>query len=46
MILAIECGTTLDLDAHGPDAEEAVAALTGLLGAGLEGPVGRGAAAA
>jgi phosphocarrier protein HPr len=46
VILAIECGTTLDLDAHGPDAEEAVAALSGLIVAGLDGSVGRGVAAA
>ena len=46
VILAAECGTTLDIVAHGPDAEEAVAALTGLLGAGLDGSVGRAAAAA
>lgn len=25
--LAAECGTTLDIEAHGPDAEDAVAAL-------------------
>ena len=44
--LAAECGTTLDFVAHGPDAEEAVAALTDLIGAGLDGSVSRGAAAA
>jgi phosphotransferase system HPr (HPr) family protein len=45
VVLAIECGTTLDIVAHGPDAEEAIAALTGLIGTGLEGSVERGAAA-
>jgi phosphotransferase system HPr (HPr) family protein len=45
VVLAIECGTTLDIVAHGPDAEEAVAALTNLVIAGLDGPVGRAAAA-
>jgi phosphocarrier protein HPr len=44
--LAAECGTTLDIEAQGPDAEEAVAALAGLLVAGLDGSVVRGAAAA
>ena len=44
--LAAECGTTLDIVAHGPDAEEAVAALSGLIVAGLDGTVGRGVAAA
>jgi phosphocarrier protein HPr len=44
--LAAECGTTLDIEAHGPDAEEAVAALAGLLVAGLDGTAVRGAAAA
>jgi phosphocarrier protein HPr len=39
--LAAECGTTLDIVAHGPDAEEAVTALTDL----LSGSVGRTAAA-
>ena len=43
--LAAECGTTLDIVAHGPDAEEAVTALTDLIGAGLDGSVGRTAAA-
>jgi phosphocarrier protein HPr len=46
MALAAECGTTLELVAHGPDAEEAVSALTDLIGAGLDGSVIRGAAAA
>jgi phosphocarrier protein HPr len=45
VILAAECGTTLDIVAHGPDAEEAVIALTDLIGAGLDGSVGRTAAA-
>jgi phosphotransferase system HPr (HPr) family protein len=40
--LAIECGTTLDIVAHGPDAGAAVAALAVLIGAG----VGRKVAAA
>jgi phosphocarrier protein HPr len=34
--LAAECGTALDIEAQGPDAEEAVAALAGLIGAGLD----------
>lgn len=29
--LAAECGTTLDLEARGPDAEAAIAALSGLV---------------
>jgi phosphocarrier protein HPr len=33
--LAAECGTTLDIEARGPDAEEAVIALADLIGAGL-----------
>jgi phosphocarrier protein HPr len=45
MTLAAGCGTTLEFVAHGPDAEEAVAALTGLI-AGLDGCVNRGVAAA
>jgi phosphocarrier protein HPr len=44
--LAAECGTTLDIVAQGPDAEEAVAALSGLIVAGLDGSAGRGVAAA
>jgi len=45
--LAAGCGTTLDLVAHGPDAEEAIAALSNLLlGAGLGGAVTHGTAAA
>lgn len=30
-ILAAECGVTLDIEAHGPDAEDAVTALAGLV---------------
>ncbi len=44
--LAAGCGTPLDIVAHGPDAEEAVAALTELIGAGPNASVGRGVAAA
>jgi phosphocarrier protein HPr len=44
--LGAECGTTLEFEAHGPDAEQAVAALTGLLGDGFDGSVSRGVAAA
>jgi phosphocarrier protein len=33
LTLAAECGTRLDLEARGTDAEEAVAALTGLIAA-------------
>jgi phosphocarrier protein HPr len=33
--LAAECGTTLDLEAHGPDAEEALTALADLVAAGF-----------
>src|SRR4051794_4500044 len=33
--LAAECGTTLDLEALGPDAEEALAALAELVAAGF-----------
>jgi phosphocarrier protein HPr len=33
--LAAECGTTLDLEARGPDAEEALAALADLVAAGF-----------
>jgi phosphocarrier protein HPr len=44
--LAAGCGTTLDIVAHGPDAEQAVAGLTDLLVADLGGSVGRAAAAA
>src|SRR5262249_58998559 len=40
--LGAECDTTLEFVAHGPDAEGAVAALTDLIGAGFDGPVGRG----
>lgn len=35
-ILAAGCGTTLDIAAHGPDAEEAVSALADLIIAGLD----------
>jgi phosphocarrier protein len=34
--LAAECGTTLDIEAHGPDAEEAAAALAELFVAELD----------
>jgi phosphocarrier protein HPr len=43
--LAAECGTMLDIVAHGPDAEEAVNALVELIGHGLDGSVARTAAA-
>jgi phosphocarrier protein HPr len=33
--LAAECGSTLDLEARGPDAEEAIAALADLVAAGF-----------
>ena len=33
--LAAECGTTLDLEARGPDGEEALAALADLVAAGF-----------
>jgi phosphotransferase system HPr (HPr) family protein len=46
LVLAIECGTTLEFVAHGPDAEQAVAALTGLICAGLDDSMSRGTAAA
>lgn len=32
--LAAECGTTIEIEAHGPDAEAAVTALAGLILAG------------
>lgn len=35
--LAAECGATLDIEAHGPDAHEAVAALADLIIAELDG---------
>ncbi len=44
--LAAECGTTLEIVARGPDAEGAVAALTDLIGAGLDDAGSRGMAAA
>ena len=34
--LAAECGTPLDIEAHGPDAEDAVADLADLILAGLD----------
>jgi phosphocarrier protein HPr len=43
--LAAECGTMLDIVAHGPDAEEAVTALADLICNGLAGSVARTAAA-
>jgi phosphocarrier protein HPr len=43
--LVAECGATLDIVAQGADAEEAVTALTDLIGAGLDGSAGRTAAA-
>ncbi len=43
--LVADCGTTLEIVAHGPDAEEAVRAVTDLIGAGLDGSVGRTVAA-
>jgi phosphotransferase system HPr (HPr) family protein len=46
VVLAAGCGSTLDLVAHGPDAEQAVAALSRLLRGGLGGAVTQGAAAA
>ena len=45
LVLAAGCGTTLDIVAHGPDAEQAVAALSQLLGGGPSGAVTHGAAA-
>jgi phosphocarrier protein len=36
MALAAACGTTLEIQGRGPDAEEAVAALAALIGAGFE----------
>lgn len=36
MALAAACGTTLEIEARGPDAEEAVADLAALIGAGFE----------
>jgi phosphotransferase system HPr (HPr) family protein len=46
LVVVAGCGTTLDIVAHGPDAEQAVAALTRFFVAGLDGPVGRAVAAA
>ena len=34
--LAAECGTTLEIEAHGPDAEDAVADLADLIASGLD----------
>jgi phosphocarrier protein HPr len=45
VILAAECGTTLEIVAHGPDAEDAVTALTDLILAGSDHSVSRTAAA-
>jgi phosphotransferase system HPr (HPr) family protein len=45
LVLAAGCGTTLDIVAHGPDAEQAVAALGKLLGGEPGGAVTHGAAA-
>jgi phosphocarrier protein HPr len=36
MVLAAACGTMLEIEARGPDAEEAVAALAALIGTGFE----------
>lgn len=44
--LAAGCGTPLDIVAHGPDAEQAVAPLCRLLGAAFGEAVNHGAAAA
>jgi phosphotransferase system HPr (HPr) family protein len=43
--LVAECGTALEIVAHGPDAEEAVTALAGMIGAGLDCSVSRTVAA-
>ena len=43
--VAAEFGTTLDIVAQGPDAEEAANALGDLIGAWVDGSVGRTAAA-
>ena len=45
VVLAAGSGTTLDIVAYGPDAEQAVAALSQLLGGGLGEAVTHGAAA-
>jgi phosphotransferase system HPr (HPr) family protein len=45
VVLAAGCGTTLDIVVQGPDAEQAVAALSKLLGGGLGASVTQGAAA-
>jgi phosphocarrier protein HPr len=44
--LAAGCGTPLDIVAHGPDAEAAVASQVTFFGAGLDGSVIRAVAAA
>jgi len=46
VVLAIECGTMLDIVAHGSDAEAAVAAVADLISGGVDGSVGRKVAAA
>ena len=43
--LVAECGTTLEIIAHGPDAEDAVTALADMIGAGLSGSAGQTVAA-
>jgi phosphocarrier protein HPr len=45
VILTAECGTTIDIIAHGPDAEDAVTALADMIGAGLDCSVSRTVAA-
>jgi phosphocarrier protein HPr len=45
VMLAAECGTTLEIVAHGPDAEDAVTALADMISAGLDGSLGRTVAA-
>lgn len=44
--LAAGCGTPIDIVAHGPDAEAAVAALNGFFGTGLDGSMSQSVAAA
>ena len=46
VVLAAGCGTTLDIIAHGPDAEGAVATLTRFFVAAIDGSVGRVVSAA
>jgi phosphotransferase system HPr (HPr) family protein len=43
--LAAECGMVLDIEAHGPDAKEAITAATDVLSPRLIGSVGQTAAA-